>query len=201
MSATSCNANCQVSEFWGVWNASKISTMRSMWWWRRQGSPPASRSRWVRRSASENLSSRRENGFDGYAGTDPFHALKSYDEVSRALVSLAIHPLTGSSFSKRIQRPRRFLARRSNADGLTSFTGAVRTLSRLIVLITDQPIWGIGTAQQERLAQWLRQFSTSARRRALWRERETTMSPSERRGSRLGRSMPSDKRIGYAENA
>lgn len=93
------------------------------------------------------------NGFDGYAATDPFHALESYDAVCRALVMLAFDrerlQLLESKTAVAAQ-----LARRHNADGYRALAGAVKRHSKVIVFLTDLPVWNVTTTHQERIAQW-----------------------------------------------
>jgi glycosyltransferase involved in cell wall biosynthesis len=108
-----------------------------------------------------------ENGFDGYAATDKFHALKSYDDVARALVSLSFDRERLMVLENRSALAAR-MARRSYEDGCRSLSRAVRRLSKMIVLVTDQPIWSGETAQQERLAQWIQLFAYMGRAVVLY---------------------------------
>lgn len=108
-----------------------------------------------------------ENGFDGYSPTDKFHTLKNYEEVCRALVSLAYDRSRLKTLESRSSLAAQ-LARHNYANGCRSLAMAVKRLSKMIVLVTDQPIWSAGTPQQERLAQWIQLFTYMGRAAVLY---------------------------------
>ena len=108
-----------------------------------------------------------ENGFDGYTPTDKFHTLKSYEDVTRALVTLSFDRERLKVLESRSAFAAK-MARQAYNDGCWALSRAVKRQSKMIVLVTDQPIWGSGTAQQERLAQWIQLFAYMGRAVVLY---------------------------------
>ncbi len=94
-----------------------------------------------------------ENAFDGYTPTDKFHSLKSYDDVSRALVTLA-YDRKRLKLLERRSALAADLARQSHAEGCRTLGRAVQRLAKVIVFLVDQPVRDGSTPHQERIAQW-----------------------------------------------
>jgi glycosyltransferase involved in cell wall biosynthesis len=93
------------------------------------------------------------NGYDGFPVLDSMHALRSMNEVSRALIELAFNPERRARLIRQSHLSAR-LAQRATSTALQDFAAKVRYLSPRIVVITDCPFWARGGFRAARLSQW-----------------------------------------------